>query len=257
MNILQIQSLDVGYNSKIVLQDISLAVTAGQFISVIAPNGTGKSTLLKAIAGILKPMSGTICLHDKALANYSRRELAQQIAVVGSEVTMQEYTALQMVLMGRFPHIPRFSGPTPRDHAIVQTAMEEVGVWDKRHQSCSELSQGERQKIIIARALAQQPKLLLLDEPTAHLDVSNQFSILHLIKKLALNKDMAVIAVMHDINLALQFSTDLLFLKKGRILAYGNCRDVATSYNLRQLYDMDFTLYSDAAATYVRPNIIE
>lgn len=257
MNILEIQALEVGYQSKTVLRNINLTVSAGQFISVIAPNGTGKSTLLKAIAGILKPHAGTISLHGKALTDYTRRELAQQIAVVGSEVTVQEYTALQMVLMGRFPHIPRFSGPSPTDHEIVQTAMHESGVWDKRFRSCSELSQGERQKIIIARALAQQPKLLLLDEPTAHLDISNQFSILHLIKKLALTKNMAVIAVMHDINLAMQFSTDLLFLKKGQVLAYGSCLEVATAENLYQLYDMDFTLHCDAAATYVRPNMTE
>ncbi|WP_312521396.1 ABC transporter ATP-binding protein [Anaerospora sp.] len=257
MNILEIQELEVGYPAKTVLSNINLTVSAGQFVSVIAPNGTGKSTLLKAIAGILKPHSGTIFLHGKALTDYSRRELAQQIAVVGSEVTMQEYTALQMVLMGRFPHIPRFSGPSPADHEIVETAMQESGVWDKRFRSCSELSQGERQKIIIARALAQQPRLLLLDEPTAHLDISNQFSILHLIKKLALTKNMAVIAVMHDINLAMQFSTDLLFLKKGQVLAYGSCREVATAENLHQLYDMDFILHRDAAATYVRPNMTE
>lgn len=257
MSILDIHALDVGYHSKTILHNITLTVEEGQFISVIAPNGTGKSTLLKAIAGILKPLAGTICLNNKALADYSRRELAQQIAVVGSEVTMQEYTVLQMVLMGRFPHIPRFSGPTQKDYEIVQTAMQEAGIWDKRFRSCSELSQGERQKIIIARALAQQPKLLLLDEPTSHLDVSNQFSILHLIKKLAITKDMAVIAVMHDINLAMQFSTDLLLLKKGQILAYGSSPGVATAENLRNLYDMEFTLHCDAAATYVRPNITE
>lgn len=254
-NILQIESLDAGYGSKAVLRNISLNVAEGQFVSVVAPNGTGKSTLLKTMAGVLAPLNGVIRLQNEQLATFSRRDLAKQIAVVGSDVAAPDYTALQMVLIGRFPHIRRFSGPCAEDYAIVQTAMEDVGIWDKRTSPCRELSQGERQKVIIARALAQQPKLLLLDEPTAHLDVCNQYVILHLIKKLALHKHMAVIAVIHDINLALEFSTHLLFLKSSQILAYGKTQEVATSEMLKKLYDMEFTLHCDAAATYIRPSL--
>lgn len=255
MDILQVQSLVAGYGSRTVLQDISFTVSTGQFVSLVAPNGAGKSTLLKTIAGVLPPWNGFILLKDKPLTSYSRRELAKQIAVVGSDVTAQDYTALQMVLMGRFPHMRRFSGPSAEDHAIVQMAMEDVGIWHKRLCLCSELSQGERQKVIIARALAQQPVLMLLDEPTAHLDIGNQFGILQLVKRLALCKDLAVIAVIHDINLALQFSTHLLFLHNGRILAFGKPQEVTTSKILKKLYGMDFTICCDAVATYVRPNL--
>jgi len=255
--ILKVKSLDVGYGTKLVLEDINLTVSPGQFVGVIAPNGTGKSTLLKTIAGILPPLKGAILLGDQPLSHYSRRELAKKIAVVGSDITVGHYTALQMVFMGRFAHIPRFSNATKKDHAIVQQAMEDVGIWDKRSSLCSELSQGEKQKVIIARALCQEPKLLLLDEPTAHLDICNQFGILQLIKNVARRNQIAVVAVLHDINLALQFSTHLLFLKSGRLLAYGHHQGVLSAELLKTLYGMDFTLYQDSAATYVRPSWAE
>ena len=257
MAMLEIQSLDAGYGAKIVLHDISLTVNARQFVSVVAPNGAGKTTLLKTITGLLPLLNGSIRLHGKNLAGYERRELARQVAVVGADLPAIEYTAQQMVRMGRFPHLQRFSGLSSSDHAIVQTAMEDVGMWDKRQCRCSELSQGERQKVIIARALAQQPKLLLLDEPTAHLDICNQYGVLHLLKQFALRSDMAVIAVIHDINLAIEFSTELVFLQNGRILACGEPRKIATPDRLQQLYGMNFTCHSDAAATYVRPVVAE
>lgn len=253
MNILQIQSLDAGYGPTAVLKDIHFTIGPGQFLSIVAPNGTGKSTLLKTIAGVLPPIRGEIVLKNKPLRDYARRELAQQIAVVSSDIAITDYTARQLVSMGRFPHIGRFSRPSAKDRLIVQTALREVGIGDKQSCLCSELSQGERQKVIIARALVQQPTLLLLDEPTAHLDVCNQFAILQLIKNLSQNKQLAVIAVLHDINLALNFSTHLLFLKHGRMLAYGRPQAIATPEMLNQLYDMKFTVYGDAAATFVMP----
>ncbi|MBP2654567.1 MAG: yusV 2 [Firmicutes bacterium] len=255
MEILELRALDAGYSSKLVLQDVHLMINAGQFVSIVAPNGAGKSTLLKTVSGVLPPLNGAIFLKGKPLNGFSRRETAREIAVVGSELPVLDYTTLQMVTMGRFPHICRLAGLKTEDHSVVQAIMENVGIWEKRLCQCRELSQGERQKVIIARALAQKPKLLLLDEPTAHLDICNQFAILQLIKNLALYQDMAVIAVIHDINLALQFSTQLMFLKNGRILAYGKPQDVATTEVLKSLYGMNFNIYSDAAATYVRPNL--
>jgi len=251
--ILEINNLDAGYKSKKVLNNITLVVNTGQFISIVAPNGTGKSTLLKTIAGILPPLAGKVLIGNKALGDFGRRELAKKIAVVGSEITTPSYTVSEMVAMGRFAHISRFSGPSAADRDFVRAAMEDVKISDKQHCLCSELSQGERQKVIIARALAQQPELLLLDEPTAHLDICNQFNILQLIKNLARDKDMAVIAVLHDLNLALQFSTELLFLKDGGMLAYGKPLQTATPAILKQLYGMNFILHRDAATLYVQP----
>jgi iron complex transport system ATP-binding protein len=255
MDILRLESLDAGYGAKTVLHNINLTADAGQFISVIAPNGTGKSTLLKTIAGVLAPLKGSVLLQGKALTGYSRRDIATRIAVVGAETARFEYTALQMVMMGRFPHTGRFAGPTAADRSIVQATMETVGIWDMRLCPCDELSQGERQKVVVARALAQQPALLLLDEPTAHLDISNQFTILQQIKDVGLQRNMAIIAVIHDINLALRFSTHLLLLRDGRMMAYGDPREIALADMLQTMYGMEFIVHRDAAATYIQPNL--
>lgn len=256
MTVLQIQDLDAGYGTKAVLRGVNLAVGAGEFVSVIAPNGAGKSTLLKIAAGVLPPLAGTVMLHDRQLTSYSRRELARQVAMVSSDITAHDYTLYQMTLLGRFAHMNRFAGPSAQDRNIVDKALHDVGLWQQRSCLCSELSQGERQKVLLARALAQQPVLLLLDEPTAHLDVGNQFAIMELIKQLAHDKQIAVMAVMHDINLALGYATRLLLLHNGGILADGSPRDAATPDNLKTLYGMDFTFICHAAATYVQPSVL-
>ena len=253
--VLQIQDLAAGYGGKPVLRGMNLAVQAGEFINVIAPNGAGKSTLLKTAAGVLPPLAGTVRLHDRQLTSYSRRELARQVAMVSSDITAHDYTVYQMTLLGRFAHMNRFAGPSSQDRMIADKALHDVGLWQQRSCLCSELSQGERQKVLLARALAQEPVLLLLDEPTAHLDVGNQFAIMQLIKQLADDKRMAVMAVLHDINLALGYATRLLLLNNGGILADGSPREAATPDNLKALYGMDFTFIGHAAATYVQPSV--
>jgi len=257
MNILSILGLDAGYGAKKILTNINLTVQAGQFISIIAPNGTGKSTFLKTVAGILPPLQGEIRLAGKSLATYKRRDLAKKIAMVSSDITENDFTAWQMVMMGRFPHIPRFSSPCTADKTAVQAAMEDAGIWPERNSHYSKLSQGEQQKVIIARALAQQPELLLLDEPTAHLDICNQFGVLQLIKDLATRKQMAIIAAIHDINLALQFSSHLVFLKNGAIVGSGPTDEVLCAEILSELYGMTFILNRDSETVYVRPNLFE
>lgn len=257
MNLLSIRGLDAGYHAKKILANINLTVETGQFISIIAPNGTGKSTFLKTIAGILPPLQGELLLAGKSLTAYKRRDLAKKIAMVSSDINENEFTAWQMVMMGRFPHIPRFSSPSIDDKTAVQAAMEDAGIWPERDSHYAKLSQGEQQKVIIARALAQQPELLLLDEPTAHLDICNQYGILQLIKNLAARKQMAIIAAIHDINLALQFSSHLVFLKNGAIVGSGPTNEVLSAEVLADLYGMTFVLNRDSEKVYVRPNLFE
>jgi len=182
--LLTIESLTAGYQDEDVLQDISFHVTAGEFISIVAPNGTGKSTLLKCITGVLPLRHGQVFLRGRPNVSYGARDLARQVAVVGEEESSFAFSAEQLVFMGRFPHIPRFSQPSAIDRGLVQEALDNVGMWRKRHAKLHELSQGERQKVMIARALAQAPQLLLLDEPTSHLDIANQDVVLGLVKKM-------------------------------------------------------------------------
>ena len=250
---LQLNNLSAGYYDNVILHDINLALEPGQFTCIIAPNGAGKSTLLKTVAGLLPPLGGKVLLDNNELPFYNRRELARKIAMVGTNFPMHDYTVQQMVMMGRFAHIGRLSAPSKGDYAIVQNAIADVGLSDKRLCPCGEISQGERQKVLIARALAQQPSLLLLDEPTAHLDIANQFIIMELVKQLAADKKITVLAVLHDINLALEYSSSLLLLHQGGILAYGDTRTVASSANLKTLYGLDFVIHNRDESFYVRP----
>lgn len=255
--LLTIDSITAGYAEDDVLQDISFCVTAGEFISIVAPNGTGKSTLLKCITGALKLRNGNVRLSGRNIAAYRPREFARMVAVVGEEEAAFAFTAEQLVLMGRFAHIPRFSQPSSVDYGLVQEAMDSVGIWQKRRAKLHELSQGERQKVMIARALAQSPQLLLLDEPTSHLDIANQYSVLGLVKRLAAERNIAVIAVLHDINLALRFSSRLILLKQGRLLADGAPQAVLTPEMLENLYDMKFTLLREGDVFCVQPRFAE
>ena len=251
--LLTIQSLTAGYQTEDVLQNISFTVSAGEFISIVAPNGTGKSTLLKCITGVLPLRDGKVLLRDRTRSSYKPREFARQVAVVGEEEASFDFSAEQIVFMGRFPHIPRFAQPSAVDRGLVQEAMDNVGMWHKRHAKLHELSQGERQKVMIARALAQSPQLLLLDEPTSHLDIANQYAVLGLVKKLAAERNIAVIAVLHDINLALRFSSRLILLKHGRLLADGPPETVLTPEMLEILYGMEFTLLRQGNICCVQP----
>lgn len=255
--LLQVDTIWAGYGPKTILRDISFTVAPGQFLSIIAPNGTGKSTLLRCISGVLPLKQGSLTINGMAVSSFSRRQLAKLIAVVGEEDTAFDYTVLQTVAMGRFAHIGRFGSESLEDRRIIQQALQDVGMWDKRQQNLSRLSQGERQKVLIARALAQCPQILLLDEPTSHLDIRNQFAILGLIKQLIAKSNMAVVAVIHDINLALQFSTHLLLMKDGEMLACGEPADVLSEDILRAMYGIDFVLHRTQRSWYVQPNFFE
>lgn len=255
--LLTVFSLTAGYHDEDILKDISFQVAAGEFVSIVAPNGTGKSTLLKCITGVLPLRAGEIQLHGRSVRTYAPREFARQVAVVGEEDSAFAYTTEQIVTMGRFPHIPRFAQPSSVDRALVQEAMDSVGIWHKRRSTMQELSQGERQKVMIARALAQAPKLLLLDEPTSHLDIANQYSVLGLVKRLASERNIAVIAVLHDINLALRFSSRMILLKQGRLLADGPPKTVLTPDMLQALYEIKFTLLRQGDICCVQPESAE
>jgi iron complex transport system ATP-binding protein len=240
MVVLTIDGIDCSYGSVNILTDINFAVNSGEFLGILGPNGSGKTTLLRSISRVLKPHKGTILIDDKDVYKLKTVEVAKQLAVVPQETPVTfDFTALEVVLMGRNPHMPRFKMESKKDLAIARNSMELTRTWEFADRPVTELSGGERQRVIIARALTQEPKILLLDEPTTHLDISNQLEIMDLIKHLCETKKLLIIAVFHDFNLAARYCESIILLKEGKIVAVGKANETLTSENVRKVFSVD------------------
>lgn len=234
---IQVAGATCRYGAVEVLQGIEFVVASGEYLGIIGPNGSGKSTLLKALSAVLKPVTGTVYLNQKEISGYSARDLAREMAVVPQDTAINfDFTALDVVLMGRHPHLGRWQAEGPLDLDVARRAMQMTGTWDLRDRSILELSGGERQRVIIARALTQEPKVILLDEPTAHLDINHQMEILEVVRRLNREQGLTVVAVLHDLNLAGQYCQKLLLLSQGRVFACGTPREVITADNIRTVY---------------------
>ena len=229
------QDIHYSIGEKKILNGVSLEVEGGQFQTILGPNGSGKSTLLKPIYRQLQPDSGQILLDGKSLDQVSLKKTAKEMAVVTQFNTLQfDCTVEEIVMLGRTPHLSFLQKESERDHLLVQDALDKVGMSEKKTRYYSSLSGGEKQRVILARALAQEPKLLLLDEPTNHLDIKYQLEMLALVKELGIN----VLAVLHDIQLACRFSDYIYLMKGGEIVAQGVPRDAVTPQSLQVVYDV-------------------
>jgi iron complex transport system ATP-binding protein len=236
--VIELSGVDVHYGAKKVLDAISFEAKNGVFVGIIGPNGSGKTTLLKAISRVITPTGGIVRLDGQLLSAISSRELAQSIAVVAQDTGPGfDFTVSDVVMMGRYPHLSRFGKEHEEDYAICQNAMALTGITHLSDRSIHEISSGELQRVIIARALAQQPRHLLLDEATSHLDISHQVEILLTIKKLS--EEIAVIGVFHDLNLASYFCDEIIVIKAGKIAATGSPVEVMTPAMLRSIFDLD------------------
>ncbi len=226
--------------TSLVLDGFSLALTPGVFTGIIGPNGSGKSTLVRALSRALKPTGGAVLLENSDLyATHSARGSAQAIAVVPQDTSVSlDFSVRDIVRMGRAPHLPPrpFASETPADEQIVSDALRSAGIEELAGRAVTTLSGGERQRVLLARALAQQPKVLLLDEPTASLDLRHQAETLTLAGELAHTGGLAVLAVLHDVNLASAYCDVLVLLQNGKIAASGTPADVLTSDNLAKVY---------------------
>lgn len=236
---LEIKNLSTGYSNKPVLCDISLEVQPGELVGVLGANGCGKSTLVKTISGLLKPSGGQIRLEGRDLLKLKPEEKARLMTVVAQNASLPAaFTAAEIVLMGRTPHLGAFQQEGPEDWEIVRQVMEETDCWQMATRPVGELSGGERQRVLFALALAQQPRLLLLDEPTTYLDINYQTEIMDIAARWLVEKPgRGALAVFHDLNLASQYCKRLALLSKGRILAIGSPAEVITAANIRQAYD--------------------
>jgi iron complex transport system ATP-binding protein len=224
----------------LVLRGVSLELGAGELVGLIGPNGSGKTTLLRVLSGLLVPSRGEVYLDGQDLHAFHRRQIAQRVAVVPQELVMPfAFSAYEMVMMGRTPHVRPIMGAGPRDRQVVAEKMKLTATSALAERPFNELSGGEKQRVIIAMALAQEPEILLLDEPTVHLDINHQVEILELIKRLNRQENLTVLATMHDLNLAALYFDRLILLDEGQVVANGSPAEVLREESIRQVFQAD------------------
>lgn len=239
MYALEIEKLNFGYETKTVLKEISFKVKQGEFISIIGPNGSGKSTLLKLLSNIYKPKSGNILIYGRNIKEYKGKELAKKMALVPQNTVIDyDFFVEDIVLMGRYPYIGRFEKEKDKDYHIVDEALKLTNTYYLKNRRINEISGGECQRVIIAKALAQNPDILLLDEPTSHLDINHQMEILRLLKDLNKKRGTTIVLVIHDINLASRYSDRILLLNNGNILGIGQPSEVVNRSNIEKAYNL-------------------
>lgn len=242
------EGVDFSFGNVKVLEDVGIVAEKGSFIGVIGPNGSGKTTLLRILSKVLKPSGGVIHLNGNKLSELSQRKVARDLAVVPQDTSVNfDFTAYEVVLMGRTPHKGRLERESQKDLDMTSDAMVKTETYSLRNRLITTLSGGERQKVIIAKALAQQPKVLLLDEPTANLDIRNQIEIMDLIGQAVKEKDITAVMAIHDINLAARYCDEILMLKTGRIYAAGSPASVLTSENLEAVFGIASVVKKNAA----------
>ena len=221
-----------------VMEGFNLVIEPGTVTAILGPNGAGKTTLLHLALSWLRPQQGQILLDGRGLNHFARRELGQWMGLVPqSEHTSFEYSLLEYVLLGRAPYLPPLGMPGDADYQIAIDAIRQVGLASIAHRSILSLSGGERQLVLVARALAQQPRMLLLDEPTSHLDLSNKGRLVHLLRELAA-RGVTILFTTHEPDVASALATDLVLMRKGQVLETGSLEDVLTTASLTRLYQL-------------------
>jgi cobalamin transport system ATP-binding protein len=233
----RLDHIQVAYGDRAVLRDLSLDVAAGAFFIIIGPNSSGKTTLAKTMAGQVRPRQGSVEILGRPLPSYSRKALARRVAVVPQYSSIEvPFTVSEVVLMGRSPHLSLVGLETRRDLEIAAAAMLATQIDHLAGRRLNQLSGGELQRVIIARAICQQPQIIILDEPTASLDLAHQVHIMDLLERLKNEQGFTIIMISHDLNLAAIYADHLLLLHRGRVVAQGDPGDVLTYDRLEQTY---------------------
>jgi iron complex transport system ATP-binding protein len=231
------------------VQNVTLAIDRGSVVGILGPNGSGKTTLLRLLAGMLRPSSGTVSIGGAPMAAMSRGALARRLAVVPQETHLAfDYTVLEIALMGRYPHLGTFELEGPADVRVAREALLATGTAALEHRLFATLSGGEKQRVVIASALAQQADILLLDEPTASLDVGYQFEIAHLLARLNRERGLTIVVATHDLNFAAGLCHSLVLISGGRVVKAGPTADTLTSLNIQTLYGVVADVYPHHAA---------
>ena len=238
--ILAAEGVTVSYGDRQILASVNLAIAAGERVALVGPNGAGKSTLLRALTGVLGPRSGAVYLCGDPIASLDRKTVARTIAVVPELAQLPfEMPVHEVVALGRLPHEPPLSGLRPADHAAVDAALERVGIGGLRQRDVRELSMGERQLVFIAVAVAQAAAILVLDEPTAHLDIRHQVEVMQLLVDLNERDGTTILAVLHDLALAAHFFGRVVVMADGRIVADGPPAVTLDGERIRSVFGVD------------------
>lgn len=234
---LRVEELSGGYGRRDIVSGVSFGVDKGGFLGIIGPNGSGKTTLLRLMNKVLKPSSGKVSCADRDLSSMGLRAFSRLAACVMQETyVIFSYTVKEIALMGRIPHLGRFQNESKADIEIVEEALRETGTAHLRDKKMHQLSAGERQRVMIAKALAQKPEILFLDEPTAHLDIAHQTQILDLLRKLNECQSLTIVLVIHDLNAGAEYCRNMVLLDEGRVYAQGTPADVLTYGNIESVY---------------------
>jgi iron complex transport system ATP-binding protein len=240
---LDIRNIDVAYGTREILHDVSASIRGGEMVALIGPNGAGKSTILRCVSGLVQPRRGEVTIDGEPVADIGRSRLARSLAVVpGQTIVAFPMRVDELVGLGRIPHEHPLLGQRDADRRAVDAALARVGIEHLRERDVRELSLGERQLAVLAMAMAQEARLLLLDEPTVHLDLRHQVAVMGLLRDLAHHDGVTVLSVMHDIALVRKFFDRLVLLDHGRIVAGGPPAEVLTPANVRDVYGVEPSL---------------
>ncbi len=246
LSVIDIRDLGFAYGEAEVLHDITMAVGPREVFAIVGPNAAGKTTLLRCVERLLTPRTGVIFIEGRDLKTLSARDVGRHAASVPQSHTPAfPYTVRDIVLMGRNPHLGTASQPGPHDVEVAQQAMDELGIRGIALRPCTQLSGGQLQMVLLARALAQEAQVLLLDEPTAHLDFRNRHLVLTTIRDLAVRRGLTVIMTVHDPNDAMQYADSVGLVSDGSLIALGTPQEVLTAQNLEQLYGMPVEVLTD------------
>lgn len=239
-NLIEVKELSFSHGTNRILTEISISVKTGDFLGILGPNGAGKTTLLRCMTGTLRPSSGKVLLEGQEIQTMERRDIAKVLSVVAQEkINEFDFTVEELVTMGRLPHLGRFERERPEDQQTIAWAMEVTNVIHLRSRLVTSLSGGEMQRVMLAKALAQEPRVLFLDEPTSHLDINYQVEMLNVVKRLNAERGLTVVAVMHDINLAASYCDNIVLLSQGCVFAVGPTSAVFSLENIKELYGLD------------------
>lgn len=242
----QVNGAGYAYDGTPALHDLNIDLPAGKFYGVVGPNGCGKTTFLDLLAGNKKPDSGSIRFNTVDLDQYQKRDLARQVALVPQDFAIGfAFTVEEVVLMGRHPYINRFASPTTQDWQLVEEAMAFIGIDQYRNRYVNELSGGEKQRVVLARALAQNTPVLLFDEATSNLDVRYTLQIFQVARRLVQKEGRTVIAVIHNLNLAAAYCDEILFMKAGKVLQHGPVSEVMEPAIIKEVFGVESEMRLD------------